>query len=60
MPSWNSCLKPFQINNVLWKKCINEITKNMLNAGWKTYFNKFDKTLHKKATKLFYSKLVKA
>ena len=40
-------------NPKLWTKCKTEATAQMIAEGWKTYANKFDRVMEKRAMKLW-------
>ena len=42
-------------NPRLWDSCKKRITAQMVAEGWKTYANKFDRVMTKRAMKLFYT-----
>ncbi len=44
---------PWESNPKRWARALREVTLQMVAEGWKTYANKFDRVLKKRAIKLF-------
>lgn len=40
-------------NPKLWERCKKIVTAQMVAEGWKTYANKFDRVMQKRAKKLW-------
>lgn len=43
----------WEANPQLWEKCKKTATAQMVSEGWKTYANKFDRVMKKRAMKLW-------